>query len=100
MTYRLVNAVYAMVVAPPRANVFLCMQLLDAVAKVLVGVAKGVDVTPDKVVKRYTEVSAVATPHARGRAKAPAHGVQLHSSGAKCCRALRQSVVYFKAGAR
>ncbi|KAL4458498.1 hypothetical protein ABPG75_013363 [Micractinium tetrahymenae] len=56
VTYRLVNAVYAMVVALPGANVFLCMQLLDAVAKVLVGVAKGVDVTPDKVVKRYTEV--------------------------------------------
>lgn len=50
-----------MVVALPGANVFLCMQLLDAVAKVLVGVAKGVDVTPDKVVKRYTEVGAATT---------------------------------------
>ncbi|KAI7841983.1 hypothetical protein COHA_004510, partial [Chlorella ohadii] len=56
VTYRLVNAVYAMVVAPPTANVFLCMQLLDAAAKVLVNVSKGVDVTPDKVAKRYTEV--------------------------------------------
>ena len=56
VTYRLVNTVYCMVVAPPGANVFLCMQLLDAAAKVLVGVSKGVDVTPDKVAKRYTEV--------------------------------------------
>lgn len=58
VTYRLVNTVYAMVVSPPGANVFLCMQLLDAAAKVLVGVSKGVDVTPDRVVKRYTEVGA------------------------------------------
>ena len=56
VTYRLVNSVYAMVVAPPGANVFLAMQLVDAVAKVLVGVSRGVDVTPDKLVKRYTEV--------------------------------------------
>lgn len=34
------------------------MQLLDAAAKVLVGISRGVDVTPDKVVKRYTEVRA------------------------------------------
>lgn len=27
VTYRLVNSVYAMVVAPPTANVFLCMQV-------------------------------------------------------------------------
>ena len=56
VTYRLVSSVYAMVVAPPAANVFLCMQLLDAAAKVLVGVARGVDVTPDKVARKYTEV--------------------------------------------
>ena len=35
------------------------LQLLDAAAKVLVSVSKGVDVTPDKVAKRYTEVGAV-----------------------------------------
>lgn len=34
------------------------LQLLDAAAKVLVNVSKGVDVTPDKVAKRYTEVGA------------------------------------------
>lgn len=34
------------------------LQLLDAAAKVLVGVSKGVDVTPDKLSKRYTEVGA------------------------------------------
>lgn len=62
MTYRLVNRVYAMVVAPPSSNVFLALQLLDAAAKVLVGVSKGVDVTPDKVAKRYTEVSALLRP--------------------------------------
>lgn len=31
-------------------------QLLDAAAKVLVGVSKGVDVTPERVAARYTEV--------------------------------------------
>jgi hypothetical protein len=56
VTYRLVSGVYAMTVAPPGTNVFLCMQLLDAAAKVLVGVCRGVDVTPDKLSKRYTEV--------------------------------------------
>ncbi|KAI3435853.1 hypothetical protein D9Q98_001911 [Chlorella vulgaris] len=56
VTYRLVNRVYAMVVAPAASNVFLSMQLLDAAAKVLVGVSRGVDVTPAKVAKRYTEV--------------------------------------------
>eukprot|EP00887_Chlorella_sp_A99_P006314 scaffold3.g6314.t1 len=55
VAYRLVGSVYAMVVSEPGANVFLCLQLLDAVAKVLVGCVRGVDVTPDKLAKRYTE---------------------------------------------
>lgn len=57
VTYRLVNAVYAMVVTDPAANVFLCVQLLEAVTKVLVAMGKGVDVTADKVTKKYKEVS-------------------------------------------
>jgi hypothetical protein len=57
VTYRLVNAVYVMVVTTPSANAFLCVQLLEAVTKILVAAAKGVDVTADKIARKYQEVS-------------------------------------------
>ncbi len=56
VTYRLVNAVYVMVVTHPTANAFLCVQLLEAVTKILVATARGVDVTPDKIGRKYQEV--------------------------------------------
>lgn len=76
VTYRLVNRVYAMVVAPAASNVFLSMQLLDAAAKVLVGVSRGVDVTPAKVAKRYTEVT-----ESSGSAPLPGLGLAGSSAG-------------------
>ena len=56
VSYRLVGAVYVLIVTEPQANVFLCLQLLDAVSKALVGVARGIDVTLEKLIKRYSEL--------------------------------------------
>ncbi|KAK9811542.1 hypothetical protein WJX72_005642 [[Myrmecia] bisecta] len=56
VVYRLVNTVYVMAVAAPAANVFFCMQVVEAVTRMLVMASKGVEVTPDKVTKRYPEV--------------------------------------------
>lgn len=60
VTYRLVNAVYVMVVAEQGANAFLCVQLLEAVTKILVAAGRGVDVTPDKIGRKYQEVGSGA----------------------------------------
>jgi hypothetical protein len=68
VTYRLVNAVYVMVVTAPTANAFLCVQLLDAVTKILVASAKGVDVTADKIARKYQEVRrACCAPTGQGK---------------------------------
>ena len=55
--YRLVHMVYAMVVAPAAANVFFALQLLEPVTRLLIAASRGVEVTPDKLTKRYSEVS-------------------------------------------
>jgi hypothetical protein len=57
VTYRLVGKVYILLVTEPAANVFLCLQLIDAVSKILVGVAKGIDITSDKLIRRYDELN-------------------------------------------
>ena len=54
--YRLVSAIWVMTVAPANANVLLCYQLVDSNTKLLVAAAKGVDITPDKIARRYPEV--------------------------------------------
>ena len=56
VVYRLVNMVYAMVVAPAAANVFFALQLLDPITRLLIAASRGVEVTPDKLTKRYSEV--------------------------------------------
>lgn len=58
VTYRMVNAVLILLVSDPGANAFLCLRALDAAAKVLVAACKGVDVTADRVARRYLEVHA------------------------------------------
>lgn len=56
VTYRLVNALYIMIVTEPHTNAFVCVHLLEAITKVLVAASKGVDVTADKISRRYSEV--------------------------------------------
>ena len=56
VVYRLVGGVYLMVVAAVQANVLWLLNLLDACVRVLIGVAKSVEVTPDKLARRYPEV--------------------------------------------
>ena len=60
MVYRLVNSVYVMTVAAAHTNVFYTLQLVEGAVRVLVAACKGVDVTPDKVTRRYPEVGAAA----------------------------------------
>lgn len=57
VTYRLVGKVYILLVTEAAANVFLCLQLIDAVSKILVGVARGIDITSDKLIRRYDELN-------------------------------------------
>ena len=54
--YRLVSAIWVMTVAPANANVLLCYQLVESNTKLLVAAAKGMDITPDKIARRYPEV--------------------------------------------
>ena len=54
--YRLVNTVYVMAVASAAANVFSLMKLVDAVTRVAILASRGVEVTPDKLSRRYPEV--------------------------------------------
>ena len=56
VVYRLVNSVYVMTVAAAHTNVFYTLQLVEGAVRVLVAACKGVDVTPDKVTRRYPEV--------------------------------------------
>ena len=57
MVYRLVGGVYLMVVASAKANVLWLLGLMDACVRVLIGVARSVEVTPDKLARRYPEVT-------------------------------------------
>ena len=59
VVYRLVGGVYLMVVAAVQANVLWLLNLLDPCVRVLIGVAKSVEVTPDKLARRYPEVRLV-----------------------------------------
>lgn len=56
VNYRLVNAIWIMTVSPVTANALLCVQLINAVMRILVVASKGSDVTPDKLARRYPEV--------------------------------------------
>ncbi|CAL5229785.1 g13174 [Coccomyxa viridis] len=56
VVYRLVGGVYLMVVAAVQANVLWLLNLLDACVRVVIGVAKSVEVTPDKLARRYPEL--------------------------------------------
>lgn len=56
ITYRMVNAILVLLISDPSTNAFVCLRLLDACSKVLVGACKGVDVTPERLSKRYADV--------------------------------------------
>ncbi len=56
MVYRLVSSIWVMTVTPAVTNVLLCTQLIAATARLLVAACKGVDVTPDKIARKYPEV--------------------------------------------
>ena len=56
VVYRLINSVWVMTVTPAVTNVLLCAQLISATARLLVTACKGVDVTPDKIARKYPEV--------------------------------------------
>ena len=62
MVYRLVGGVYLMVIASAHANVLWLLGLMDACVRVLIGVARSVEVTPDKLARRYPEVTPVDVP--------------------------------------
>ena len=57
VVYRLVNTVYVMAVASAAANVFSLMRLVDAMTRVATLASRGVEVTPEKLSRRYPEVS-------------------------------------------
>ena len=52
----MVNAILVLLVSDPSTNAFICLRLLDASSKILVGACKGVDVTPERLSKRYADV--------------------------------------------
>lgn len=56
VVYRLVNTVYVMAVASAAANVFSLMKLVDAMTRMATFASRGVEVTPEKLSRRYPEV--------------------------------------------
>ncbi len=68
VVYRLVGGVYLMVVASAQANVLWLLGLMDACVRVLIGVARSVEVTPDKLARRYPEVTPLTEPGHLGAA--------------------------------
>ena len=56
VTHRMINAILVLVIADPSTNPFTRLRLLDACGKVLVAACKGVDVTPERLSKRYADV--------------------------------------------
>ena len=56
MVYRLVGGVLLMGVVRRGACVLRLLRLLDAATRLLVAAARTVDVTPDKLARRYPEV--------------------------------------------
>lgn len=57
VVYRLVGGVYLMLVAEPHSNVLWLLELVAACVRILIAVARGVEVTPDKLARRYPEVA-------------------------------------------
>lgn len=56
VVYRLVGQVLVIVVADRRGNVFSCLNLARALSQLLVMECKTVDVSPDRLEKRYPQV--------------------------------------------
>ncbi|EIE21363.1 hypothetical protein COCSUDRAFT_56582 [Coccomyxa subellipsoidea C-169] len=56
VVYRLVGGVYLMLVAAPQTNVLWLLELVSACVRILIAVSRGVEVTPDKLARRYPEL--------------------------------------------
>ncbi|KAK9908229.1 hypothetical protein WJX75_004580 [Coccomyxa subellipsoidea] len=56
VVYRLVGGVYLMLVAAPHSNVLWLLELVSACVRILIAVSRGVEVTPDKLARRYPEL--------------------------------------------
>lgn len=59
VVYRLVGGVYLMIVAAPESYVLWLLEHISACVRILVAVARGVEVTPEKLARRYPEVRAI-----------------------------------------
>ncbi|KAG9446202.1 hypothetical protein H6P81_012330 [Aristolochia fimbriata] len=56
IVYRLVNAIYVLGIATIHHNVFDCITTVNQAVSVLVAACRGVDVTPEKLHRKYAEV--------------------------------------------
>jgi hypothetical protein len=57
VVYRLVSGVYVMAVAPVFMNIFFSTQLVNAIVHRLCTINRSVNLTPDKLISRFPEVS-------------------------------------------
>jgi hypothetical protein len=82
VVYRLVGQVVVIVVADRRGNVFSCLNLARALSQLLVMECKTVDVSPERLEKRYPQVRGGRTSSRRsgGRRR---RGAGSSSSGSK-----------------
>lgn len=58
VTYRLVNSILLLIISEASTNAFLCLRTLDAATKILVGACKSIEVTAERLSKRYADVHA------------------------------------------
>lgn len=69
--YRLLGSVLIIVVARCHANVFSCLNLASAISRLLVAESKSVDVSPQRLLKKYAQVRARNAGHVMRRVPAP-----------------------------
>lgn len=56
VVYRLLHGVLAIVVSRSHANVFANLNLVAAISRLLVAELKSVEITPERVIKKYAQV--------------------------------------------
>ena len=56
VTYRLVDSILVFYVTEPGANPFVCLRFVDAASKILVGISKGIDISPRRLSKKYYDL--------------------------------------------
>lgn len=55
--YRLLHQVLVIVVSRAHANVFSCLNLAAGISRLLVAEAKSIELTPERLLKKYAQVS-------------------------------------------